>query len=71
MAFHEKFLLPFYDCYLKGEKTTYLNEPNVRYFVGGADEFKTAETWPPMNIGYQRSISRSPRAALRRSMMAH
>jgi hypothetical protein len=34
VAFHEKFLLPFYDCYLKGQETAYLNEPNVRYFVG-------------------------------------
>jgi uncharacterized protein len=53
VAFHEKFLLPFYDQYLKGLKTPYLKEPNVRYFVGGADEFKTAETWPPANIDYQ------------------
>ena len=53
VAFHEKFLLPFYDCYLKGRQTAYPNEPNVRYFVGGADEFKTAETWPPTHIDYQ------------------
>src|SRR5499433_95025 len=53
VAFHEKFLLPFYDCYLKGRATAYLNEPNVRYFVGGADEFKTADTWPPAHIDYQ------------------
>ena len=50
VAFHEKFLLPFYDHYLKGRQTPYLKEPNVRYFVGGADEFKTAETWPPAHI---------------------
>src|SRR5215467_2341941 len=53
VVFHEKFLLPFYDCYLKGRQTSYLNEPNVCYFVGGADEFKTAETWPPAHIDYQ------------------
>jgi uncharacterized protein len=53
VAFHEKFLLPFYDHYLKGRQTPYLKEPNVRYFVGGADEFKTAETWPPAHVAYQ------------------
>jgi uncharacterized protein len=53
VAFHEKFLLPFYDLYLKGQKTSYLNEPNVCYFVGGADEFRTDETWPPKDIAYR------------------
>src|SRR5262245_2008385 len=53
VAFHEKFLLPFYDCYLKGRQTRYLNEPNIRYFIGGTDVFKTAETWPPADIRYQ------------------
>ena len=33
VAFHEKYLLPFYDCYLKGKETSYLDEPAVRYFV--------------------------------------
>ena len=51
-AFHEKTLLPFYDCYLKGRSSGYLNEPNVRYFVGGADEFRATETWPPAQIVY-------------------
>jgi predicted acyl esterase len=53
VAFHKKFLLPFYDHYLKGRQTPYLKEPNVRYFVGGADEFRTAETWPPAHIEYK------------------
>ena len=51
-AFHEKILLPFYDYYLKGLNSSYLSEPNVRYFVGGADEFKSADTWPPAQIAY-------------------
>ena len=29
------------------------SEPNVRYFVGGADEFKTSDVWPPRNIEYK------------------
>ncbi|HEX4192743.1 MAG TPA: CocE/NonD family hydrolase [Stellaceae bacterium] len=49
IAFHEKYLLPFYDCYLKGQRTAYLDEPEVRYFVTGADRFDSAPTWPPKN----------------------
>ncbi len=52
IAFHEKYLLPFYDHYLKEQKTTYLEEPDVRYFVTGADRFESAATWPPKNIRY-------------------
>ena len=47
IAFHEKYLLPFYDCYLKGQRTAYLDEPDVRYFVTGADRFDSGATWPP------------------------
>ena len=53
VAFHEKFLLPFYDWCLKGKTTAYNDEPNVRYFVGGAEEFKTSETWPPGKLDYK------------------
>jgi uncharacterized protein len=49
-AFHEKYLLPFYDWCLKGKQTAYVNEPPVRYFVNGSGQFKTAATWPPANI---------------------
>jgi uncharacterized protein len=52
IAFHEKYLLPFYDCYLKGRRTAYLDEPEVRYFVTGGDRFETAARWPPPNIAY-------------------
>lgn len=49
IAFHEKYLLPFYDCYLKGKRTSYLDEPEVRYFVTGAERFDSAPSWPPEN----------------------
>lgn len=52
--FHERYLRPFYDFYLKGEKTTYTDEPQVRYFLNGADEFQSASTWPPENVEYRR-----------------
>jgi predicted acyl esterase len=53
VAFHETYLRPFYDCYLKGEKTSYSDQPDVRYFVPGAEEFRSAQTWPPQNISYR------------------
>ena len=49
-AFHEKYLLPFYDWCLKGKQTAYVNEPPVRYFVNGTGQFKSAATWPPANL---------------------
>jgi len=52
-AFHEKYLLPFYDCYLKGKKTDYESAPAVRYFSSGAKELRSADAWPPRDIVYQ------------------
>lgn len=51
--FHEKVLLPFYDCYLKGEATGYADRAPVEYFVRGANVFRTSETWPPKGVRYQ------------------
>lgn len=52
IAFHATYLLPFYDCYLKGRRTSYLDEPDVRYFVTGADRFDSAASWPPAGARY-------------------
>jgi len=52
VAFHERYLLAFYDCYLKGRRTSYLDEPTVRYFVTGADRFDRAQSWPPTSARY-------------------
>ncbi|MGB6505328.1 MAG: CocE/NonD family hydrolase, partial [Xanthobacteraceae bacterium] len=49
---HEKMLLPFYDHYLKGEQTEYLQRPAIEYFVRGADAVRAAETWPPAGVRY-------------------
>ncbi len=46
-AFHEKYMLPFYDWCLKGQQTDYVKAPAVRYYVRGADEIRSAATWPP------------------------
>ena len=53
IAFHEKYLLPFYDRYLKGKETSYEAEPAVRWFASGANELRTANDWPPEDINYK------------------
>ena len=53
VAFHEKYLLPFYDWCLKGQQTSYVNEPAVRYHLMGANTIKTADNWPPESITYR------------------
>ena len=49
---HEKMLLPFYDHYLKGQKTEYADRPTVEYFVRGAEAVRACETWPPPGVRY-------------------
>jgi uncharacterized protein len=51
--FHEKVLLPFYDKYLKGEKTDYDERPPVEYFVRGANVFRASGVWPPKGVRYE------------------
>src|SRR5262249_21124666 len=50
---HERVMLPFYDRYLKGNKTDYDERPAVEYFVRGANLFRSAQTWPPDGVRYQ------------------
>ncbi|OOK70328.1 hydrolase CocE/NonD family protein [Mycobacterium kansasii] len=39
--------LAWYDHWLKGRDTGILDGPPIRYFLPGADEWRTAEAWPP------------------------
>ena len=48
--FHQKYILPFYDWCLKGQQTSYVTAPPVRYAVLGTTEIKASETWPPADI---------------------
>ncbi len=50
--FHRKYLLPFYDKYLKGLKTDYDSRPNVEYTVFNTGQIRSSDTWPP--AGWQR-----------------
>jgi hypothetical protein len=49
---HEKMLLPFYDHYLKGQKTEYQDRPAVEYFVRGAEAMRACAAWPPPGVHY-------------------
>lgn len=52
--FHERVLLPFYDQYLKGIDSGYEQRPAVEYAVRGSELTRTAETWPPPTVRYER-----------------
>jgi uncharacterized protein len=45
--------LAWYDHWLKGRDTGILDGPPVRYFVPGADEWRTADTWPPSDAPHR------------------
>jgi predicted acyl esterase len=47
VEFHRRYLLPFYDKYLKGFKTSYDERPNVEYLVRNTAKVRSFETWPP------------------------
>lgn len=49
-SFHEEFLLPFYDRYLKGIPTSYDDRPQVEYAVRNTTERRSSPTWPPADI---------------------
>lgn len=40
-------MLRWYDHWLKGLKTGIMDEPPVRYFVSGSNEWRSAADWPP------------------------
>jgi hypothetical protein len=47
VEFQRKYLLPFYDKYLKGLKTSYDERPNVEFAVRNTGQTRSFETWPP------------------------
>ena len=42
--------LAWYDHWLKGRDTGILDGPAIHYFLPGADEWRTAESWPPPGV---------------------
>ncbi len=45
-------ILRWYDHWLKGIDTGIMAEPPVRYWLMGANEWRTAKTWPPENVAW-------------------
>lgn len=52
--FHERVLLPFYEWCLKGKDNGFMQGPNVRYWLRGADQYIAAESWPPKGVNYRK-----------------
>lgn len=50
VEFHKKYLLPFYDMYLKGSKTSYAARPNVEYTIRNSGLVRSFEVWPPPGV---------------------
>lgn len=53
IAFHERYLLPFYNWCLKGEETTYAQQAPVTYAVVNGRGMQSAESWPPKDVSYR------------------
>jgi putative CocE/NonD family hydrolase len=47
IEFHRRYLLPFYDRYLKGIQNGFENRPNVEYVVKNTGVVRSFEAWPP------------------------
>jgi predicted acyl esterase len=49
-AFHETYLLPFYEHFLKGVDNGYESRPNVEYVVKNTGVTRTFDQWPPPGV---------------------
>jgi uncharacterized protein len=65
VEFHRKYLLPFYDQYLKGRKTSHEERPNVEYTVRNTGTTRSFDVWPPPGIRHSRFyLSKGPSGAV-------
>jgi putative CocE/NonD family hydrolase len=55
-------MMRWYDHWLNGTATGVVDEPAVRYFLMGANVWKTADTWPPAGTQTQRWFLREGRS---------
>ena len=54
VGFHQRVMLPFYDHYLKGLPTDFVERPAIEYAVRGSTTVRSAEEWPPAGTRYDR-----------------
>ncbi|HXP92398.1 MAG TPA: CocE/NonD family hydrolase [Candidatus Binatia bacterium] len=50
IEFHRDLFLPFYDKYLKGNKTGWDDRPRISYQVHNTGNVRVVEQWPPSNV---------------------
>ena len=50
VEFHKKWLAPFYAKFLKGERTSWDERPDVEYIVRGTGEARATNDWPPPGV---------------------
>ena len=50
--FHRDVLLPFYDHWLKGLDTEYVNRPDVEFTYNGTNVTDRSSSWPPAGVRY-------------------
>src|SRR5262249_6985603 len=60
--------LRWYDHWLNGAATGVLDEPHVRYFLMGANEWRTADAWPPTGVTKRRFYLRGGRSGTASSL---
>lgn len=53
--------LEFFDYYLKGKDNGFEDEPTIRYYNFGEEEFKKSDVWPPANQTYSKYYLNSNR----------
>ncbi|MGD1241100.1 CocE/NonD family hydrolase [Mycobacterium seoulense] len=51
--------LAWYDHWLKGRDTGITDGPPIRYFLPGANEWRTADTWPPSQAPHRELVLRA------------
>jgi len=48
--FHKREILPWYEHHLKGVANDVMGRPNVRFFVNGENQYRSADAWPPSDV---------------------
>jgi uncharacterized protein len=66
IEFHKEILLPFYDQYLKGQRTAHASRPPVAFKVRNSDVTRSADAWPPPGLRQRRwRLNKGPAGAVK------
>lgn len=63
--FHRELLLPFYDKYLKGLKTSWDEQPKVSYKVRNSGKLRVFDHWPPRTRKARFYLAKGPTGSVR------